>query len=774
MPTLPNQLATLLSTARTPGDFYAAGVSATPLLRIEVDGVGPIALPLLPAQAQQLIAVARRAPYGRGGQTLVDTDVRRTWQIAADQVHIAGQHWATCLQAIVARVATGLGVSDSVLPELYKLLVYDPGSFFVSHRDTEKSPGMFATLIIALPALCEGGELVVRHQGQEVQLDLRCPDPSELAFAAFYADCTHEVLPVTSGNRLVLVYNLLRKGTGSPPQPPNYQAETSGTAALLQQWSAAKGTADDATPEKLVYLLAHAYTPAELSFDALKGEDAAAAGVLVEAAALAGCDLHLALLTVEESGSAEHTGYSSARRWGRGGHGGDDDDDEFEIGEVFDRSLTLSNWMLPDGSPAGLGDLPFSDEELCPNDALEDLEPDEQYFQEATGNEGASFDRTYRHAALVLWPKHRILAVLNQGGLAATLPWLDLLAGQWLEEGGQVGSALWREAHELVGHMLQTWPQRVGYFQPVDDSAASQLLTLLAQLEDTGHIEALVTRVIATGAHGKSENAALLEALGLLSASRAGELLALVVQANAAAGLGACADLLCQAALSGLAAEPLRAAASALVDALPGDPARPVPADVGLRPQAVDADTVADLMAALCRIAADLASRAAAHLLAWPKTYGLDALLLPVLRRWAGQPEVFKAAPVQRLCAACRAHLDARVALALVPPGDWRRDGALPCRCQHCNELARFLVNPDQRVWRYKAAEFERSHVLSSIRGAESDVHSVTDKTGRPYTLVCTKNQASYERRAVQRKQDLADLALLARGVDGADAANTA
>jgi hypothetical protein len=30
---------------------------------MEVDGVGPIALPLLPVQAEQLIAVAERAPY---------------------------------------------------------------------------------------------------------------------------------------------------------------------------------------------------------------------------------------------------------------------------------------------------------------------------------------------------------------------------------------------------------------------------------------------------------------------------------------------------------------------------------------------------------------------------------------------------------------------------------------------------------------------------------------------------------------------------------------
>ena len=40
------------------------------------------------------------------------------------------------------------------MADLYKLLVYDPGSFFVNHRDTEKAAGMFATLIIAAFHLC--------------------------------------------------------------------------------------------------------------------------------------------------------------------------------------------------------------------------------------------------------------------------------------------------------------------------------------------------------------------------------------------------------------------------------------------------------------------------------------------------------------------------------------------------------------------------------------------------------------------------------------------
>jgi hypothetical protein len=88
----------------------------------------------------------------------------------------AGKGWARTLESLVARAPAGLGVTDPVAADLYKLLIYDQGSHFVSHRDTEKAPGRFATLIITLPSVHAGGELVVRHKGREVRLDMRCDD----------------------------------------------------------------------------------------------------------------------------------------------------------------------------------------------------------------------------------------------------------------------------------------------------------------------------------------------------------------------------------------------------------------------------------------------------------------------------------------------------------------------------------------------------------------------------------------------------------------------
>ena len=85
MTTITADLAALLTTVRRPGDFFAAGTAELLAPLLEVEGVGPVALPLLPAQAGQLVAVAELAPYGRGAETIVDPAVRRCGQIGPDR-----------------------------------------------------------------------------------------------------------------------------------------------------------------------------------------------------------------------------------------------------------------------------------------------------------------------------------------------------------------------------------------------------------------------------------------------------------------------------------------------------------------------------------------------------------------------------------------------------------------------------------------------------------------------------------------------------------------
>ena len=293
-------------------------------------------------------------------------------------------------------------------------------------------------------------------------------------------------------------------------------------------------------PEKLIYPLEHAYTPAELGFGALKGADAAVAGVLAAAARRADFALHLALVSIEESGIAEYTGGGGSyrSRWS---------EPELEALEVTDRRAVLTEWRRPDGGTASLADIPFGDDELLPPDAFDGLEPDEEHFHEATGNEGASFERTYRRAALVLWPNARFLAVLNQAGLSVALPYLEELTKRWEDAGGVQSSPLWEQGHELAGHIIGNWAGRHGGHDDTPGSAA-RLLTALTRLADTESIAAFLARLAEGGGFVKGDTGALVEAAGLLAPEQAATLIERIIRAKTSSSLEACAALLARAA----------------------------------------------------------------------------------------------------------------------------------------------------------------------------------------------------------------------------------
>jgi len=753
MSLLTTDLADVLAKARRPGDFYVSGAIETFPPGLTVQGVGDIALPLLPVQARQIIAAAAQAPFGRGPNTLFDPSVRRTWQVEPAKVKIASKHWPQAIQSILARVTQGLGAEGPIEAELYKLLVYDEGSFFVSHRDTEKSPGMFATLVIVLPSISQGGELVVRHGGREAKLDLRIGDASEIAFAAFYADCVHEVLPVTSGHRLALIYNLVRQGKRGVLTPPNHDRELSAAARLLSAW-AASGNA----PTKIIYPLEHAYTRAEFGFAAMKGADSAAAGVLLQAARQAACDVHLAMMTIEESGAAEYSDSPRSRRdrWL---------EPEFEAGEVFERSQTLSQWRRPDGAPSSLSELPIEEGEVSPPASFEDMVPDEEHFQEHAGNEGASFERSYSRAALVLWPRRRLFEVVNQAGRSATLPLLADIANQWNASGEDRRSSFWRDAQELSQQISRTWPTDNSYYAlEREESDAGRFLAALTRLGDEARIVEFVARVIVAGAFEIGDNPVLVSALQMLPTEQGGDLLFRVIAGTSAAAFDRAAGLLVRAAAAprlGTLAQ-RAAAARALVVAMP---ARAPESDRALDwrgPVEIKPRCVADLIAGLTAIDRDIANEAVAFALARPQIYKIDDVLVPAACELSAETETRDQPAVVRLRSACLAHLRARISQTLEPPVDFRRDSAVGCKCAQCAELSAFLADPARGVWRLRAAQSSRSHVEQSIKNACADIDWRTEKQGSPHVLICTKNQASYNRRVEQRESDIANVTALA------------
>ena len=349
--------------------------------------------------------------------------------------------------------------------------------------------------------------------------------------------------------------------------------------------------------------------------------------------------------------------------------------------------------------------------------------------------------------------------MLNQAGLGATLPYLEDVTTRWEASKGSTESPLWREADELSGHMLRSWPRASWRDDGVE---AGRMLDLQARLGNVARIDEFLADLSAEGDYAGADNEAIVRAAALLPAPRATELLIRIVRRNATAHLSACGDLLMRAvaASTGTIGD-LKQIAAALIDALPGDPTKREQLDAWIRPNPVKPGFIVDLLTATSRIDSGLAARAIEHVLAWPKTYKPDETLVPAARALANLAEGAAWPAAGLLREAALGHLRRRIALPLEPPRDWTRSNPLKCACADCRALGAFLAAPDQQQWRLKAGQDRRSHVEQNIRSAACDLDLVTERRGSPHTLIATKNQASYERRAKQRRQDLEDVSAL-------------
>ena len=117
-------LTQLLSTVKRPGEFYATGSLEAPIPYLRIDGIGTISFPLPENQAKTIIDHAELAPYGKGEETILDTKVRKVWQISPDKIKLSGKSWKNTFETILARVTQDLGCEKiPVSAELYKLLL---------------------------------------------------------------------------------------------------------------------------------------------------------------------------------------------------------------------------------------------------------------------------------------------------------------------------------------------------------------------------------------------------------------------------------------------------------------------------------------------------------------------------------------------------------------------------------------------------------------------------------------------------------------------------
>jgi predicted 2-oxoglutarate/Fe(II)-dependent dioxygenase YbiX/8-oxo-dGTP pyrophosphatase MutT (NUDIX family) len=370
------------------------GAKAPDELTVKVEGVGTLALPLTAASVRKLRSLAAPAQFGRGEETLVDPSVRDTAQVPTGLVRA---EWPSFKKDLaVVREELGLPVGSHLRAELHSLLVYSKGQFFLPHQDSEKHDGMVATLVVTLPSKHTGGELVVHHLGE---LTTYRGFADRVAMVAFYSDCKHEVLPVRSGRRVTLTYNLILEGSRAEAGPGRADlADLIG--ALRDHFTLPSQRRYSYRPEKpprrLVLMLRHEYSQRGLSWDHLKGADANEAAALREAAIAAGYDVALALTGIKETWDA----FDVDDRWGPGSRGGDTvvdhDGDDYVLNDLLVSEIELT-WL--DGEVVSL---PVDEAEVCAVVATIEIPPDDSDYEGYMGNYGNTLDRWYSRAAVVL------------------------------------------------------------------------------------------------------------------------------------------------------------------------------------------------------------------------------------------------------------------------------------------------------------------------------------------------------------------------------------
>ena len=217
---------------------------------------------------------------------------------------------------------------------------------------------MFGTLIIQLPSNYSGGQLEVYHKSKSMQFNFDGPvGCSNFHYVAFYADCQHEIKPVTSGYRLCLVYNLVYRGSGKCPVPACNEEIVSTLVSSMREWDK-----DAQSPPMMTYFLEHQYCKESLSFQLLTKKDRAVASILTQAKQEVEFDVYLAEVKIEQNWSACEHGYF----------------EEIIEGELLDETVTGKNLISYDEDKAiAISKIDLYRSHFVPEDFCDSLDPDE-------------------------------------------------------------------------------------------------------------------------------------------------------------------------------------------------------------------------------------------------------------------------------------------------------------------------------------------------------------------------------------------------------------
>lgn len=735
MKALQEEIYEILRSIEGSGTFISEGTQSFVFPGLDVRGVGELGFPINEIQAKALIHKAIQAPFGKGMETVTDTNVRKTWEIDASELTFNNPDWEKTLNQMLTTIKFDLGIENyEVSASLYKLLIYEEGGFFLPHKDSEKEKGMFGTLIINLPSKHTGGNLSVSFGGQNIEVDFSGNSLYELAFAAFYADCEHEVKAVTSGYRVCVVYNLIQKNDYISGNP-QFDEQTADLAQLFD-----KKKSDFDQPKAI--LLSHQYTPENFGLSTLKSHDRPRTEALLEAAKAAGFHAKLGLVTHYLMGELEGVGYGDYGRRGR--YYDDYEDEEGTMGEIYETSTEIQYWA--DDNYPDLGTIDINEKNVWSDEIeLGEDEPISKEQEGYTGNAGMTMQYWYHYGAVILWTPTNHLELLKNRPVAVLLDWVNYYCDNWTDETEYQLKTILPSIEEKSKNDTYGYRSRNVSFNP--------LVRALIQLNDIDFI--INNDDLLISIFQKIDEQSWANLFDAFDTSVFSMTFEKIGQKGDLDTLGHLTSILAHLAknnqhqdfvVSGLHALPQ------YIDKTPIDKAR-IKSYYGTDDNTKEITKIIDN---LLRISPLLENDEE-----WRKTILttitqkinrdlVNDVLMPLVLKEEFSESLF----CQELQTICRQDLQKRVDNKPLPPKNWTRE--VPnSKDKNWKLLEHFLKSPTEQVFDYRANQSYRSSLESTIKSVTIDLIMETIKSGSPHILRIIKTQAAYNLKLKHWKEDV-------------------
>ena len=750
-------LAQAIGQATRSSRYCVAGTLGKVDPEIEVDGLGLVQFPLKPAAVKKLVARCQTAPYGKGTQTLVDTKVRKTFELDPKSFRL-GDGWKAAIAEATGPIAEQLGLpADRLEARLYKLLVYEKGGFFLPHRDSEKDDRMVASLIVVLPNRFYGGGLVVRHGNIEQMFDFTdAAAQKSPSYAAFYADCEHEVKRVDEGVRICLAYNLvLNQADENVSLPASDSHSTDIVARSLGAWVVKQPT------EPLVFALEHHYTERGLSLDLLKGADRGLADTVVSAAPRADGVVYLAQVTRHQAqfaddGSYGYSRYDRPRRR-----------QSLEIGETYEDEFNGTEWADIKGEKQPWGTIGLDKASIVSTTPIDDWKPTSEEYEGYNGNAGNTLDRWYHRSAIVVWHRDHHYDVIAGCGTASSIPLFRAMASKLAKTPKKRLEEARLDCIRFARAIIARWPRQVVPYrhsiekEKPDDVFSKYLLALsdrdtiamfltkLTQWDVTLRLTTLIPE--ACREFGWD---AFAEELKQLLAPPSETHLSREIPLRDVEWLSTfCCDPTIDPRKSALARDLCELAVERFCD----PPSAHHRYSYNLEPTVPEKSLGLLLQALMAAGLGEGLSRVLNFVDQSPETFRMDECQVPTLKTlipWSRERFSKVPARLAGWLKLVRGRLESATAKKPEPPTDWARSAHVDCKCRYCAVINAFLANPAEKDTKIAAGEDIRQHMIGIIQKHQCDIKHSLERTRRPYILALTKTTGSFERALKRYEMD--------------------